>query len=297
MLKLTRTLFELDPSAQYADFYERVLYNDILASQDPDTGMVTYFQGNRPGYMKLYCTPVDSFWCCTGTGMENHAKYNDFIYFKSNDSIYVNLFVPSVLRLQQGATLTQTNHFPKVASTKLQWRTAQPVHKVLKLRHPGWCSTATVKVNGKQFLQSRRAGSFIDVAREWQDGDTIELELAMELRAIPLPGNPGIVAFVYGPIVLAGDLGTEGIPPGADLNVNERLYGEVLKETITLPVLTGDATSLLRLAQAADTALSFTLPASGSTTEVKLIPYYKIAHRRYITYWALASEPDRLSTV
>ena len=107
-------LFELDPSAAYADFYERALYNDILASQDPDTGMVTYFQGNRPGYMKLYCTPVDSFWCCTGSGMENHAKYNDSIYFKGADSVYVNLFIPSVVRVQPGASLTQTTQFPEV---------------------------------------------------------------------------------------------------------------------------------------------------------------------------------------
>ena len=297
MLKLTRNLFQINPSAQYADFYERVLYNDILASQDPDTGMVTYFQGNRPGYMKLYCTPVDSFWCCTGSGMENHAKYNDSIYFKSDDSIYVNLFVPSVLKVQNGTTLTQTNQFPERASTKLQWKTEQPVEKVLKVRHPGWCQTATVKINGKQFLQSNRAGSYIEVKRVWHDGDTIELDLPMELRAIALPGNPNIVAFVYGPVVLAGDLGNEGIAPGADLNVNERLYGAVLNTPIPLPVLTGDAFSLVRLAKPAGTAMTFTLPASGAATQVKLVPYYKIAHRRYITYWELAPELDRLSVV
>lgn len=297
MLKLTRTLFQIAPSAHYADFHERALYNDILASQDPDTGMVTYFQGNRPGYMKLYCTPVDSFWCCTGSGMENHAKYNDSIYFKSDESIYVNLFVPSVVKVQKGTKLIQTNQFPETASTKLQWKTEQPVQKVLKVRHPGWCQTATVTINGKQFVQSKRAGSFIELKRLWHDGDTVEVDLPMELRAIPLPGNPNIVAFVYGPIVLAGDLGNEGIAQGADLNVNERLYGEVLSTAIPLPVLTGDAPSLLRLAKPADTAMTFTLPASGAATQVKLIPYYKIAHRRYITYWELAPEPDRLSVV
>ena len=92
MLKLTRGLFMEDPQALYADFYERSLFNGILASQDPDSGMATYFQGARPGYMKLYHTPEDSFWCCTGTGMENHVKYRDSIYFRSDDALYVNLF-------------------------------------------------------------------------------------------------------------------------------------------------------------------------------------------------------------
>lgn len=293
MLKLTRMLFQLDPSAHYADFYERALYNDILASQDPDTGMVTYFQGNRPGYMKLYCTPVDSFWCCTGTGMENHAKYNDSIYFKSADALYVNLFIPSVVRLQKGATLTQTNRFPEQSQTKLQWKTEQPLQTTLKLRHPAWCQTATVRINGKLAIESEQPGSYIELNRVWRDGDTVELDLPMELRAVPLPGAENIVAFLYGPIVLAGDLGSEGIAPGADLNVNERNYGSLLGAPFTTPTLTGDAATLVRSATPADDPMSFHLPASGNATQVKLVPYYKIAHRRYATYWQLAPKPAR----
>lgn len=95
-----------DPTAGYADYYERTLYNTILASQDPDTGMMTYFQSTRPGYLKLYCTPVDSFWCCTGTGIENHAKYGDSIHFHGTqddtDCLYVNLFVASTLTPRVG---------------------------------------------------------------------------------------------------------------------------------------------------------------------------------------------------
>jgi uncharacterized protein len=296
MLKLTRSLFETNPTAAYADFYERALYNDILASQDPDTGMVTYFQGNRPGYMKLYCTPIDSFWCCTGSGMESHAKYNDSIYFKSADSLYVNLFIPSVVRLQAGTSLTQTTHFPEEATTKLQWKTAQPIETTLKLRHPSWCQTATVKINGKPFLESRQASSFTELKRVWHDGDVVELALPMELKTVPLPGNDRIVAFVYGPIVLAGALGREGIPPGGDINVNERLYGSVLNTPFTPPTLTGDPTTLLAQAKAAGQPLTFDMPVSGAATSVRLMPYYKIAHDRYATYWMLAPEPDSLTT-
>ncbi|MGI4756055.1 MAG: beta-L-arabinofuranosidase domain-containing protein [Janthinobacterium lividum] len=294
MLKLTRMLFELEPSAALADFYERALYNDILASQDPDTGMVTYFQGNRPGYMKLYCTPVDSFWCCTGSGMENHAKYNDSIYFKGTDSIYVNLFIPSVVRVREGASLTQTTQFPEEGRTKLRWKTDQPIEMTLKLRHPCWCRRVSVKINGKPFLESRRASSYINVKRVWHDGDEIELELPMELRAVPLPGDVGIVAFVFGPIVLAGALGSEGIPPGGDLNVNERLYGTVLNTPFAAPKLTGDPATLVALVKPAGAPLTFDIPASGSSVGVRLTPYFKIAHERYVTYWKLAPEPDRL---
>ena len=132
MLKLTRMLFSVEPTAAYADYYERTLYNTILASQDPDSGMMTYFQSTRPGYLKLYCTPFDSFWCCTGTGIENHAKYGDSIYFHGSeggvDSLYVNLFIPSTLNWKEkGITLTQTTRFPEVGKTRLELAAAKPV--------------------------------------------------------------------------------------------------------------------------------------------------------------------------
>ncbi|SDF73676.1 glycoside hydrolase family 127 protein [Terriglobus roseus] len=287
MLKLTRMLFELNPSALHADFYERALYNDILASQDPDTGMVTYFQGNRPGYMKLYCTPTDSFWCCTGTGMENHAKYNDSIYFRGADSIYVNLFIPSVVRLRPGVSLTQTTQFPEAGTTKLQWKTDRPIEMTVYLRHPHWSHVAKVKVNGKSIVESTQASSYIELKRVWKNDDVIELDMVMELRAVPLPGSERIVAFVYGPIVLAGALGSEGIPPHGDLNANERLYGSVLNTPFAPPMLRGEPATLVQQAKPAGSPLTFTLPASGSADSVTLMPYYKIAHERYATYWKL----------
>lgn len=291
MLKLTRMLFEVSPSASYADFYERALYNDILASQDPDTGMVTYYQGNRPGYMKLYCTPVDSFWCCTGTGMENHAKYNDSIYFRGADSIYVNLFIPSVVRLQPGVSLTQTTQFPDAGTTRLQWKSDRPIEMTVHLRHPHWCRTAKVRINGKPVVESKQASSYIELKRVWNNGDVIELDMPMELQAVPLPGSERIIAFVYGPIVLAGSLGSEGIPLHGDLNANERLYGKVLNTPITPPTLTGEPATLIQQARPTGSPLTFTVPASGSAHSVTLVPYYKIAHERYATYWKLGDKP------
>ena len=208
----------------------------------------------------------------------------------------MNLFIPSVLRLQPGSSLTQTTQFPDEPRTKLQWKTDRPIETTIRIRHPHWCRTATVKLNGKLFLESRQASSYIELKRVWHDGDVIELELPMELRAVPIPGNERIVAFVYGPVVLAGALGREGIAPGGDITVNERLYGAVLNTPFTPPTLVGDSSTLVAQARPAEPPLCFDIPARGAATSVRLVPYYKIAHERYATYWKLASEQDRRST-
>ena len=101
MLKLTRHLFEWHASASYADYYERALYNHILASQNPDDGMVCYYVPLRAGSRKVYSKPFDSFWCCVGTGMENHAKYGEAIYFHGNNALWVNLLFPSELNWRE----------------------------------------------------------------------------------------------------------------------------------------------------------------------------------------------------
>ncbi|MGK6322292.1 beta-L-arabinofuranosidase domain-containing protein [Sphingomonas sp. DT-51] len=288
MLKLTRALFLQNPSADYADFYERVLYNGILASQDPDSGMATYFQGARPGYMKLYHTPEDSFWCCTGTGMENHVKYRDSIYFHDDRQLYVNLFIPSTLRwTAQRATLTQTTAFPEQAGTALRWALERPTELTLQLRHPRWSRDAVVLVNGREVARSVVPGRYIAVSRTWRDGDRVELRLAMRVTVEEAPAAPGIAAMLYGPLVLAGALGRDQLAPGADIIVNERRYGSYNDAPFTPPTLAGDAASLAAAVRPGGRPLEFTV-ASAERRPVQLVPYYRIAHQRYATYWQLA---------
>ena len=287
MLKLTRSLFLHDPQVELADFYERALYNGILASQDPETGLVTYFQGARPGYMKLYCTPEDSFWCCTGTGMENHAKYRDSIYFREEDALYVNLFIPSSVRWQEkDAVLTQTTRFPEDPSTMLRWSLPRPTAATLKLRHPRWSRSAAVLLNGAPIALSSTPGSYIELARTWLDGDVITLDLEMQLSAEGSPAAPDIIAFTYGPIVLAGALGTEGLAPGADVVVNERLYGTYNDMPFSPPQLAGDARNIVSRLRPGAGPLEFLIDAEDGRP-VRLIPYYQIRHERYATYWKL----------
>jgi len=287
MLKLTRALFLQDPQADYADYYERTLYNGILASQDPDSGMATYFQGARPGYMKLYHTPEDSFWCCTGTGMENHVKYRDSIYFHDDRTLYVNLFIPSSVRwAAQDAVLTQTTAFPEEPSTSFRWGLKRPANLALKLRHPRWSRTATVLVNGAEIARSASPGRYVELSRTWQDGDRVELRLEMHPSVEHQPAAPDIVAFTYGPLVLAGALGRDGLAPGSDIIVNERKYGSYNDAPFAPPTLTGDPAALAESIRANGKPLEFTI-MSAEQTPVRLIPYHRIAHDRYATYWRL----------
>lgn len=279
MLKLSRSLFMLDSSTRYADYYERALYNCILASQDPVSGMMTYFQPTRPGYLKLYCTPFDSFWCCTGSGMENHAKYGDSIYFHDSNALYVNLFIPSTLTWKsKNLQLTQKTTFPDEEATRFQFSIKKPAKFALKIRHPSWCKRVTIRVNDRPAQTSSGSGAYVALERMWRDGDRVEVELPMHLRTEPLPGRAELIAFLRGPIVLAGRLGNKGLTPGADIIVNERTTGDVLNEAVNVPKLFGNEERVV-------SSLKQIAPLTFETNYVRLIPYFRIAHERYTIYW------------
>jgi DUF1680 family protein len=287
MLRLTRLLFADDPSADHFDYYERALYNGILASQDPESGMTTYFQATRPGYVRLFHTPERSFWCCTGTGMENHAKHADSIYFHGAGALWINLFIPSVVTWEDmGLTLRQTTTFPERPASQFAVRVDRPVRAALHVRQPGWCARMTVHVNGRRWNGAAAAGGYVAIDREWRTGDRVEVRLPMTLRAEPLPGTTDMVAFVYGPIVLAGRFGQDGLAPGSQIIVNERESGSMLKADIEIPVLAGDiATLTTRVRQDARDRLTFRTAGIGRPRDVELAPYYRLAHERYNLYW------------
>jgi len=293
MLRLTRALFAEAPSAAYADYYERALYNGILASQDPQSGMMTYFQATRPGYVRLYNTPEESFWCCTGTGMENHAKYGDSIYFHDGgDALYVNLFVPSTVAWRaRGLTLTQTTRFPDEETTRLTVDAARPARATLHVRRPAWCGAMTVSVNGRPWRATAAPNGYVPIRREWRAGDVVDVRLPMTLRTEALPGVPNMVAFVYGPIVLAGRLGTEGVTPEAQIIKNERTSGNMLNAAVEVPSLVGDPRDLAprnlarRVRPVPNEPLTFETVGLGRPRDVRLAPYFRLAHERYTLYW------------
>lgn len=205
MLKLTRHLFCWNPRAEYADYYERALYNQILASQDPETGMMCYYVPLKSGSRKNYNTPTDSFWCCTGTGVENHAKYGDSIYFHDGArTLYLNLFIASELKWpENGLTLRQETRYPDDGRTRLVFTCAKPVELGLHLRHPFWATRGfAVKVNGRKQNVASSPGSYAVVTRTWNSGDTVELSTPFSLRTEAFRDNPERLAILNGPLVL-----------------------------------------------------------------------------------------------
>lgn len=169
MLKLSRHLFCWQPDARIADYYERALYNHILGQQDPQTGMVCYFLPLLSGAHKVYSTKENSFWCCVGSGFENHAKYGEGIYYRSAAGIYINLFIPSVVRWKEkGITLKQETAFPAGEATVLTVEADRPVRTTVYLRYPSWSEKVTVRVNGKKVQVKQKPGSYIALNRLWQ---------------------------------------------------------------------------------------------------------------------------------
>ena len=166
MLKLTRHLFCWEPKAEYADYYERALYNHILASQNPESGMMCYYVPLRSGSRRNYNTPNDSFWCCTGTGVENHGKYGDSIYFHDEENLYVSLFIASELNWKaKGLKLRQETKFPDEGATKLSFTCDKPVELSVQIRHPFWATAGCeIRVNGKK-QPARAPGSFTVLTR------------------------------------------------------------------------------------------------------------------------------------
>jgi len=292
MLKLTRQLFAMKPQAEYADYYERALYNHILASQDPKQGMMIYFCPMKSGHFKTYNSPYDSFWCCTGTGMENHVKYGDSIYFYDDKSLYVNLFIPSVLNYHdRGLTVIQQTNYPLEGKVQIQLIADKPVELTVKLRRPHWArDEVTIKVNGKPYPVNARPGDYIDIHRTWKNSADVKLTLPMKLRTESLPDDPNKVAFFYGPILLAGALGIEGIED-IDLHVEERdKYDEV--PTPAIPVIIAADKEIDEYIKLGTTPGSFIMdgsvlrtPSTDKTDDITLIPFYKMHYQRYMVYW------------
>jgi DUF1680 family protein len=175
--------------------------------------MKLYYYPLRPGANKFYNSPTDSFWCCTGTGAEEFARFNDNIYFHDDNDLYVNLYVPSELNwAQRRVSLRQETRFPREPRTRLTLKLAHPQQFALHLRIPSWIGAgAKLHVNGQIQDMFASPGSYLSVQREWRDGDQVELELPMQLHALPLPGDDSQIAMLYGPLVLAARLGRQGL--------------------------------------------------------------------------------------
>ena len=282
-----KDLFCWTGDSSIADYYERALYNHILGQQDPETGMVTYFLPLLSGSHKLYSTKENSFWCCVGSGFENHAKYGEAIYYHNDKGIYVNLFIPSqVTWKEKGLTLLQETDFPKEETTRLTLRAEKPRHTTIYLRYPSWSKNVKVLVNGKKVSVKQKPGSYIAITREWKDGDRIAATYPMQIELEATPDNPNKVALLYGPLVLAGERGTEGMQAPAPFS-DPALYNDYYTYNFHVPAdlrtsLKIDVKHHERTLHRVGKDLKFT------TEQGDVIrPLYDLHHQRYVVYWDL----------
>ena len=290
MLKLTLHLFTWTADAIYADYYEQALYNHILASQDPQTGMTSYFMPLKPGLFKVYSTPTNSFWCCVGTGFENHAKYAEGIYFHDDKGVYINLFIPSELNWKEkGVKITQQTQYPEEPTTHIIIQADHDIFMPFYIRYPKWATSgATVKVNGKIMGITQHPGSYIIVERKWKTGDKIDITFPMSLRLVATNDNPKVAAIAFGPIVLAGKMGTEGIKDPAPYAANQNEfdnYNIPADVIISLDTHGSDVANWLK--RFTGKPLVFKTTAGVAPREITLIPYYQVHGERYVLYWDL----------
>ena len=208
MLKLTRHVFAWNPTAKHMDYYERALLNHILAHQHPEQGGKIVYKGflDMPA-RKGFSHPTNSFWCCVGTGMENHTKYTDTIYSYNRDTLYVNLFIPSKLNWKdKGITLTQKTNFPTEDKSTLTFSCNTPTKLSLKIRKPYWAKEITVKLNGNKQQIAIGEDGFIKLTRKFKTNDQVVIEMPMQLHRSTLPDRPSRTAFLHGPTLLAAQL-------------------------------------------------------------------------------------------
>jgi uncharacterized protein len=291
MLKLTEHLFHWSHDAKYMDYYERALYNHILASQDPDSGMKTYFVSTQPGHFKVYCSPDNSFWCCTGTGMENPARYTRDIFYLENEDLFVNLFIASEISIpEKNVTIKQETDFPRSNFVRLYFEKADSELLNVQIRVPYWVTgDISVQVNNKEFKCEVNKG-YVSISKDWSKGDTITFMLPMRLHTYTAKDNPKKVGIMYGPIVLAGALGKENFPETDILEDHLKLNNYPL---IDVPTLVGDKHKLDEwIRSVEDSPLTFETTEVGQpgNKKVTLIPFYSLHHQRYTLYWNLMDE-------
>jgi DUF1680 family protein len=292
MLKLTEDLFRTNPSGKYADYYEKTLYNHILSTQHPEHGGYVYFTPARPRHYRVYSAPNEAMWCCVGTGMENHGKYNQFIYTHSHDSLFLNLFIPSELNWKEKEIIIrQETRFPDEEQTKIIIKKGSSNFSLM-IRYPSWVKEGALKilVNGKPITYKTALSSYVAVNRKWKAGDEVQVLLPMHNTIEQLPNVPEYIAIMHGPVLLGARTGTEDLK---GLVADDSRFGQIPSgkklPVEQAPVIIEDDRSKIAngLIAVKDKPLTFTAPALNimNSEKVEFEPFFRIHDARYMMYW------------
>lgn len=295
MLRLTKLLYGTSGDVNYMDYYERALYNHILSSQNPVQGGFVYFTPMRSGHYRVYSQPQNCFWCCVGSGMENHARYGEMIYASRDNELIVNLFISSVLNWEEiGMSFTQETSFPEKEQTRVIVKSEKPRKMKISFRCPEWLDKekAEFKVNGEK-VEAVFDYGYYTINRKWKDGDAVEMSLPMTLRAVQLPDKSPYYSFMYGPVVLAADLGKERLDGQfADDSRGGHVASGPQLPLQNMPVIVGEEKDLLaNLKRVTSEKLEFRLSGVYPSRYDGMIlkPFYKTHECRYMIYWELVS--------
>ncbi len=292
MIKMARMLFTLDPQARYADYIERADLNAILGGQDPEDGRVSYMVPVGRGVQHEYQTKFDSFTCCVGSQMETHAFHAYGIYDESGSKLWVNMYAPTTVDwTSQGVKLEMVTDLPMGDAATLKIVSGKSKTFTVALRRPYWAGAGfTVKVNGKPVQNVTKPDTYIEISRKWKPGDTVELVLPKTLRKEPLPDNPNRMAIMWGPLVLAGDLGPE-------MARGRRGQGGAAAARPSAPE---PAPALITAEQQVDRWLKpvagkegvFRTANVGLKEDIEFAPFYEMPRKRYAIYWDVFTPGD-----
>ena len=290
MLKLTEDLFTTEPQARYADYYERTMFNHILSTQNPEHGGYVYFTSARPRHYRVYSAPNMAMWCCVGTGMENHGKYNQFIYTRNDNKLYVNLFVASELDWKErGIKVRQETDFPFGEQSKITVTDCKSAFDLM-LRYPEWVAKGEFKasLNGQPIEINAEPSSYISISN-LKKGDVLEVTFPMHTSIERMPNVPQYVAIMHGPILLGMKTGTEDM---AGLIADDGRWGQYASGELLpidkAPIIIEDDIENIgsKLQPIEGKPLHFKLNARlENPIDGELEPFFGIHDSRYMIYW------------
>jgi len=284
MLDLTSRLFERKPSAEYADYYERALYNHLLATVAPDTGAMTYFTPLH-GHFRTY---LDGTHCCVGSGIENPPRYNENIYFQQDNALWVNLYIPSEVDWREAqAVIRQEGDITRGEPARITFVKAAEKALTVHFRIPHWIAKpAIVTVNGEVTERAGAPSTYVSLTRNWRSGDVVALTLPAALRLERAKDDALMQSVFFGPVLLAGELGRENMPDDfADKDAHLGL------PAVPVPEIVGPSANPADwLSPMGGESLTFRVHNAGPANGIVFRPLYAVHHQRYSVYWRLRGD-------
>ena len=286
LMKLERLVFGWTADARWMDEYERTVFNCRLGTQNAQ-GLKQYFFPLASGYWRAYNSAEESFWCCTGTGAEEFAKFTDTIFFHRGDDVYVSQFIAATLDWkQEGLTIEQVTEFPREQGTTLKVSSTRPMARAIHIRIPSWVTQATaIEINGQPLEAVADPGGYVAIRRTWKDGDRIKVRFPMELRQEALPGDDSNFAVLYGPLVLAADLGPGPMDDQARIVHGRGTTPEKLPAPDPAPTVAMDTDGKAASWVEVESAANLRFAAAAHRATYALMPMCEIVDQRYSVYW------------